>query len=83
MHTSKGKISLMKRTISKIVGEPLHVRYKLDSHENATIAGKNCTIINYTDRGCDVTPFSEKCTSMKDILIVSVDTGFTSANGRN
>ena len=83
IYTSKGKISLTKRTISKIVGEPLHVRYKLVSHENTTIAGKNCTIIKYMDQSCDVSPFSEKLTPMKDIPIVSAATGFTSENGRN
>ena len=61
----------------------MHVRYKLDSHENATIAGKNCAIIKYTDWSCDVAFFSEKYTPMKDIPIVSAATGFTSANGRN
>ena len=76
-------MSSTKRTIIKIVGEPFHGRCKLDSHADTTIAGKNCAIIKYTDRSCDVAPFSEKYTPMKDIPIVSAATGFTSANGRN
>ena len=77
------KISSTKRNIIKIVGEPFHGRCTLDSHADTTVAGKNCTIIKYTDRSCDVAPFSEKYTHMKDILIVSTATGFTSENGRN
>ena len=48
-----------------------------------TLAGKNRAIIKYTDQSCDVSPFSEKYTPMKDIPVVSAATGFTSANGRN
>ena len=35
------------------------------------------------DQSCDVAPFSENCTPMKDIPIVSAATRFTLANGRN
>ena len=66
-----------------MVGEPFHRRCKLDSHADTTVEGKNCANINYTDRVCDVTPFSEKYTPMKDILILSAATGFTSTNVRN
>ena len=56
---------------------------KLDSHADTTVAGKNCVILRYTDRRCDVAPFSDKYTPTKDVLIVSGATGYTSANGRN
>ena len=48
-----------------------------------TLAGKNCAIIKYTDRSCDVAPFLEKYTPIKDIPIVSAAAGFTLENGRN
>ena len=83
IQTLERKISSTKRTIRKIVGEHFHGRCELDSHAGTTIAGKNCKIINYTNRSCDVAPFSGKDTPMKDILIVSAATGFTSENGRN
>ena len=83
IQTSERKISSTKRTISKIVGEPFHRRCELDSHANTTVAGNNCAIINNTYRSCDVAPFLEKYTPMKDIPIVSAATGFTSSNGRN
>ena len=46
-------------------------------------AGSTIAIIKYTDQSCDVAPFSEKYTPMKDIPIVSAATGFTSENGRD
>ena len=65
------------------MGEPFQVRCEIDSHAETTVADKNCEIIKYTDRSCDVAPFSEKYSPMKDILIVSVATGFTLENSRN
>ena len=76
-------MSSTKCTISMIVVEPFHGIYELDSHTDTTVEGKNCAIINYTDRSCDVAPFSEKYTPMKYIPILSAATGSTSANGRN
>ena len=83
IQTLERKISSTKRTIFKIVVEPFHGKCKLDSHADSIAPGKNCTMIKYTDQSCDVAPFSEKYTHMKDIPIVSAATGFTSANGRN
>ena len=37
----------------------------------------------HTGQICDVAPFSEEYTPMKDIQIMSAGTGFTSENGRN
>ena len=73
----------MKRTISNKVGEPFHGRCELDSHVDTTVSGTNCTIVMYMYRSCDIAPFSEKYTPMKDIPIVSVATGFTLENSRN
>ena len=83
IQTPERKISSTKRNIINIVGEPFHGRCKLYSHAYTTVAGKNFVIIKYTDRNCDVAPFSEKYTPMKDTLIVSAATGLTSENGRN
>ena len=62
---------------------PFHGRSELDSHADTTVAGKNCVILRYTYRSCVVAPFSDKCTPMKDVPIVSAATGYTLANGRN
>ena len=45
--------------------------------------GKNCAIACYTHCSCDVAPFSNKYTPMKDVPIVSAAIGYTSANGQN
>ena len=65
------------------MGETFHKRCELDSHADTTTAGKKFSIIKYTDQSFYVAPFSEKYTPMKDILIVSEATEFTSENGRN
>ena len=71
------------RTTRKILGEPFHGRCEIDSHADTTVAGKNWVIIKYTYPSCDIAPFSEKYTPMKDIPIVTASNGFTLANGRN
>ena len=81
--TSERRISSSLRRISDVQGQPFHGRCEMDSHADTTVAGKNCAILKYTDRSCDVAPFSEKYTPMKDIPIVTAATGYTSANGRN
>ena len=83
IQTSERNISLTKRTISKILGEPFHGRYKLENHADTTVSGKNCTIIKYIYWSCDVAPLLEKLTPMKGTPIVSGATGFKSANGIN
>ena len=55
----------------------------MDKHANTTVAGKNCAILRYTDRSCNVAPFSDKYTPMKDISIVLAATEYISTNGRN
>ena len=65
------------------MGEPFHIICELDIHADTNVAGKNCTILKYTDQSCDVAPFSEKYIPMKDIMIVSAATGFTLAYGKH
>ena len=55
----------------------------MDSHAGTTVAGRNCAVIKYTDRSWDVSLFSNKYTPMKDVPILSADTGYTSANRLN
>ena len=56
---------------------PLHGRSEIDSHVDTTVSGKNCVILCYTDPSCDVAPFSNKSTPMKDVPIVFAATGYT------
>ena len=34
-------------------------RTDLDSHVDTTVTGRNCTVMHYTERSCDVAPFSD------------------------
>ena len=82
--TSERRISQTQRVVNTNKDDtPFHGKSELDSHANTTVAGKNCVILRYTDRSCDVAPFSDKYTTMKDVPILSAPTGYTSANGRN
>ena len=77
---------IVSSTIQKICATnkyPIHGRYEMDSHADSTVAVRNCAIIKYTDRSCDVSLFSDKYNPMKDVPIVSAATGYTSANGMN
>ena len=62
---------------------PFHGRSDLDSHADTTVAVKNCVILCYKDRSCDVAPFSDKYTPMKDMPTVLEVTGYKSSNGQN
>ena len=55
----------------------------MDSHADKTVVGRNCAIIKYTDRSCDVSQFLDKYTPMKDVPIVSASPGYTSYNRLN
>ena len=82
--TSERRISQTQRVVNTNKEDtPFHGRSELDSHVDTTVVGKNCVILCYTDRSCDVDPFSDKYTPMKDVPIVSASIGYTSTNGRN
>ena len=82
--TSEIRISQTHRVVNTNKEDtPFHGRSDLDSQSDTTVARKNCVILRYTDCSCDVAPFSDKYTPMKDVPIVSAATGYMSANGRN
>lgn len=54
-----------------------------DSHADTFVAGKNCVPLHYTERSCDVQPYSEDYAPMKNVSIVTAATGYTSATGMN
>ena len=55
-----------------------HGQVELDSHADTTVAGRNCTVLNQTERSCDMAPFSYTYQPMKNVDNVLADTGFTS-----
>ena len=57
-------------------------RVELDSHADTFVAGRNCILMHYTERVCDVMPYSDDYESKTAIPIVKAATGYTSSNGR-
>ena len=56
---------------------------ELDSHADTIVAGRNTLLMSYTDRVCEVSPYSDEYQPKKDVPIVSAATGYTSACGEN
>ena len=57
-------------------------RTELDSHADTIVAGKNYTVMHYTEISCDAAPFSDTYDPMTNIPIITAATGFTSTTGR-
>ena len=61
---------------------PVHFgRCELDTHADTFVAGRNCIVMNYTERVCDVMPYSDDYEARTDIPIVQAATGYTTSNG--
>ena len=56
---------------------------EVDSHADSFVAGKNCVPMHYTERSCDVQPYSDDYAPVKNVPIVTAATGYTSATGLN
>ena len=50
---------------------------ELDSHADTIVLGKNCVIMAYTGRECDVSPYTEAYDAIKNVSIVSGATAWT------
>ena len=57
-------------------------RCELDSHADTFVAGRNCTLLHYTERVCDVMPYSDEYEAKSNVPIAQVATGYTSSNGQ-
>ena len=57
-------------------------RIELDTHADTFVAGRNCLLMHYTERVCDVMPYSDEYEARKGVPIVQVATGHTAANGQ-
>ena len=56
---------------------------ELDTHADTIVAGKNTIVMSYTDKVCEVSPYSSDYESVKDVPIITAATGYTSATGDN
>ena len=57
-------------------------RVELDTHTDTFVAGRNCLLMNYTERVYDVIPYSGNYEPKTGIPIVQAATGYTAANGQ-
>ena len=51
---------------------------EMDSHADTTVLGKNCVILSYTGRECDVAPYSDQYEPLNGIPVVTGATAWTS-----
>ena len=55
-----------------------HGRIELDSHANTIVFGKNCVVLAFTGRECDVSPYTDTYDSIKSVPIAKAGTAWTS-----
>ena len=65
------------------VTERLYSTCEIDSHADTCVAGKNCLVMRYTERVCDVMPYSDAYEPKKAVPIARVATGYTNNAGQN
>ena len=53
-------------------------RVELDSHADTIVFGKNCVVLQYTGRECDVAPYTDTYDSIKGVPVVQAATAWTS-----
>ena len=55
-------------------------RVELDTHADTFVAGRNCLLMHFTERVCDVMPYSDEYEAKRGVPIVQVATAYTAAN---
>jgi hypothetical protein len=56
----------------------IYGRMELDSHADTVVLGRNCVILSYTGRECDVSPYTDVYDAIKEVPIVTGATAWTS-----
>ena len=57
---------------------PIHGRMELDSHADTIVLGRNAIVMHYTNRECDVAPYSDSFEPIRNVPIVTGATAVTS-----
>ena len=55
-----------------------HGRIELYSHADTIVFGKNCMVLAFTGRECDVSPYTDTYVSIKSVPIAKAGTAWTS-----
>jgi len=71
---SSAMVSAIKRESAPITAG----RIELDSHTDTVVAGANCTILEYTGKICDVSPYRDDYDSVTNVPIVHAATAWLS-----
>ena len=69
------KISALSRGGKEVVH---HGIIELDSHADTIVFVKNCVVLNYTGRECDMSPYTDTYESIKRVPIAKAGTAWTS-----
>ena len=69
-------LSVRQQTSSRSVANvrrdsSIHSHMELDFHADTIILGKNCVVLAFTGRECDVSPYTESFDAIKNVPIVS------------
>ena len=56
-------------SVSQEYDKVYHGRIELDSHADTIVFGKNCAVIHYTGRECNVSPYTDTYESIKSVPI--------------
>ena len=54
----------------------VYITMDLDSHADTIVCGSNCIIIHFTDKECDILPYTDAYEMIKSVPIVQVDTAY-------
>ena len=66
------------RQISRVRDEStIYNRMELDSHADTIVLGRNCVILQYSGRECDVSPYTDTYAAIKGVPIVTGATAWT------
>ena len=55
-----------------------HFRIELDTHADSMVVGANCCIMHYTGRVCNVSPYRDDYSPIKNVPIVQAATAYQS-----
>ena len=58
--------------------EVVYGKCESDSHADTIAAGANCVVLNYTGKGCDVSPYRDDYEAVKNAPIVNAATAWQS-----
>ena len=75
------RISKTKRSSvnnKSLTSEINHGKCKLDSHADTTVAGSNCTVLHFTGKECDVSPYCDDYDAITNVPIVTAATAWQS-----